>query len=285
MALLLAQNDEQVVSDDLTTVDWVVAAAVLVGSVIVAQIAKHFIAKALENAGLDQRVARAGARFASYLIVLGGIVFFLVHLGVKIGSLLAAFAALGVAVAFAVQDDLRNMWAGIQIQSRRPFKLGDQIATGDWVGTVEAINLRATTLRTPDGKQVAVPNGNVMLRGIDNRTTTPIRRTALTVGVAYDADLEHAQRILVVALRGVKEVEPEPEPEALVEEFGDSAINFAVRFWHGAENEEMWSARSAAAIAIKRALDEAAIDISFPQVEVSLRRPSEADDDGASGSS
>lgn len=265
MPLTIAQTDQQVVSESLTTADWVVAAAVLVGSVIAAQIVKRLVARAVEGAGGDERIARAVGRWVAYAIVLGGVVTFLVILGVRLGPLLATFAALGVAIAFALQDDLRNLWSGIQIQTRRPFKLGDEISTGEWQGTVEAVTLRAITLRTRDGKQVLIPNANVMLRGIDNRTVTPTRRTTLTVGVAYDTDLERAQRVLVDALGEVEEVEGLPEPTAFVEEFGESTINFAVRFWHGAETPAMWRARSAAAIAIKDALDAAEIEIAFPQ--------------------
>lgn len=265
MPLTIAQTDQEVVSESLTTADWVVAAAVLVGSVIAAQIVKRLVARAVEGAGGDERIARAVGRWVAYAIVLGGVVTFLVILGVRLGPLLATFAALGVAIAFALQDDLRNLWSGIQVQTRRPFKLGDEIATGEWQGTVEAVTLRAITLRTRDGKQVLIPNANVMLRGIDNRTVTPTRRTTLTVGVAYDTDLKRAQRVLVDALGEVEEVESMPEPTAFVEEFGESTINFAVRFWHEAETPSMWRARSAAAIAIKEALDAAEIEMAFPQ--------------------
>ncbi|MGB2851062.1 MAG: mechanosensitive ion channel family protein [Solirubrobacterales bacterium] len=278
MPLTIAQTDQQVVSESLTTADWVVAAAVLVGSVIAAQIVNRLVARAVEGAGGDERIARAVGRWVAYAIVLGGVVTFLVILGVRLGPLLATFAALGVAIAFALQDDLRNLWSGIQIQTRRPFKLGDEIATGEWQGTVEAVTLRATTLRTRDGKQVLIPNANVMLRGIDNRTVTPTRRTTLTVGVAYDTDLKRAQRVLVDALGEVEEVEGLPEPTAFVEEFGESTINFAVRFWHGAETPAMWRARSAAAIAIKDALDAAEIEIAFPQRTVWIQnRPGRGD--------
>ena len=267
MPLTIAQTD-QVVSDSLTTADWLIAATVLVGSVIAAQIVRRLVARAVEGQGAEKRIARAVGRWVSYAIVLGGVVSFLVILGVRLGPLLTAFAAFGVAIAFALQDDLRNLWSGIQIQTRRPFKLGDEIATGEWEGTVEAVTLRATTVRTRDGKHVLIPNSSVMLRGIDNRTVTPTGRTTLTVGVAYDTDLKRAQRMLVDALGEVEEVEGAPEPTAFVEEFGESTINFAVRFWHEAETPEMWRARSAAAIAIKEALDAAEIEMAFPQRSV-----------------
>ncbi len=273
MPLIIAQDDAQVVSESLTTADWVIAGAILAGSVIAALIVKRLVARASVQAGVEERVARAGGRLVSYLVVLAGIVAFLVILEVRLGPLFTAFAALSVAIAFALQDDLRNMWAGIQIQTRRPFKLGDEIATGEWQGVVESTSLRATTPRTRDGKQVAVPNANVMLRGIDNRTATPTRRTTLTIGVAYDTDLERAQRVLVDALREVEGLEPSPAPTAFVEEFGESTINFAVRFWHDSETPAMWRARSAAAMAIKAALDAAEIEMAFPQRALWIKKP------------
>jgi len=272
MLPLIVAQDDQVVSESLTTADWVIAAAVLVGSVIGAQLVKRLVRNAAEGAGVEHRTARAVGRWVSYVVALAGIVIFLVILGVQLGPLLAAFAALGVAIAFAIQDDLRNLWSGIQVQTRRPYKLGDEIATGEWQGIVEAINLRATTLRTRDGKSVEVPNANIMLRGIDNRTLTPTRRTTLAVGVAYDTDLERAQAILVDAVLGAEDVEAEPKPTAFVEAFNESTIDFAVRFWHGAGTPDMWRARSAAAIAIKKALDDAGIEMAFPQRTVWLKR-------------
>jgi small-conductance mechanosensitive channel len=167
------------------------------------------------------------------------------------------------------------MWSGIQIQTRRPFSLGDQISTGEWTGTVEVINLRSTTLRTADGKVVAVPNSNVMLRGIDNLTATPVRRTTLRVGVAYETDLERAQRVLVDAVRGVEEVDSSKDPEALVEKLGPTGVTFAVRFWHGAATSEMWRARSASAIAIKSALEGAGIEAPTPHQTVWIQQGSE----------
>jgi small-conductance mechanosensitive channel len=272
VSLILAQAQPQVVSDSLTTTDWIVAAAVLVGSVIAAQVVKRVVRRAAMGSGVDERVARLVGRWVSYAVVLAGVIAFVVLLGVRFGPLFTAFTALGVAVAFALQDDLRNLWSGIQIQLRRPFKLGDEIATGEWEGTVEVVNLRATTLRTRDGKEIEIPNANVMLRGIDNRTLTPTRRTTLTVGVAYDTDLERAQQVLLEALSDVEGVESAPAPTAFVEAFAESTIDFAVRFWHGAATPDMWRARSAAAMAIKSALDTAGIEMAFPQRTVRIRR-------------
>jgi small-conductance mechanosensitive channel len=275
LPLLIAQSDEQIVSESTRTEDWILATVVVVGSVILALVAKRLAARAVEGAGVEERVARTVGRWAEYLIVIAGIVAFLVILGVQLGPLFTAFAAVGIAVTFAIQDDLRNMWSGMQIQTRRPYSLGDQISTGEWEGTVEAIKLRSTTLRTPDGQEVVVPNANVMLRGIQNLTATPLRRTTLRVGVAYETDLEGAQRVLVDAVSGVEEVDSSRDAKALVEKLGPTGVTFAVRFWHGPSTEDMWNARSASAIAIKSALEDAGIQAPTPHQAVWIQQGSE----------
>ena len=284
LSIPIAQSDELIVSESTGTGDWILAAVILVASVILGQIAKRLVARVLERT-VDERVARAIGRWTGYAIVLAGVVAFLIILGVQLGPLLTVSAALGVAITFAIQDDLRNMWSGIQIQTRRPFSLGDQISTGEWTGTVEEINMRSTTLRTPDGKVLAVPNANVMLRGIDNLTATSVRRTTLTVEVAYDTDLERAQRVLVDAVRAVEEVDSSRDPEALVKKLDAGAIGgvtIAVRFWHGAETSDMWRARSASAIVIKSALEEAGIEAPTLEQVMWLRQGSGPSSEGGS---
>jgi small conductance mechanosensitive channel len=274
LSTLVAQSEE-IVPGSTSTEDWILATVILVGSVIGALIAKRLVARAVEGTGVDEAVARTVGRWAQYLIVIAGIVAFLIILGVQLGPLLTAFAAIGIAVTFAIQDDLRNMWSGMQLQARRPYNLGDQISTGEWTGTVEAIKLRSTTLRTPSGQEVVVPNANIMLRGIDNLSAEPVRRTTLRVGVAYETDLERAQRLLVDAVRGVEEVDSSKDPEALVEKLGPTGVTFAVRFWHGPLTEDMWSARSASAIAIKSALEEAGVQAPTPHQTVWIQQGSE----------
>jgi hypothetical protein len=125
--------------------------------------------------------------------------------------------------------------------------------------------LRTVEIRSYDGNTVLVPNKDVLQNPIVNYTRTPYRRTELVVGVAYDTDLERARQVLLGACGTVKEVREQPPPEAWVFEFGDSSINIALRYWHPADIASVWRVRSAVAIAVKRALDEAGMTIPFPQ--------------------
>jgi small-conductance mechanosensitive channel len=171
----------------------------------------------------------------------------------------------GLAFAFALQEILGNFVAGILLQVQRPITVGDQIVTNELEGEVKDVNLRAVELRTFDGETVFLPSSIVLQNPIVNWTKTPTRRTVLPVGVAYDTDLAEAQRVIVEAVSEIEEIEDHPEVQAFVEEFGDSSINFAVRFWHGATIVEAWRARDKAAQAIKVGFDDAGITIPFPQ--------------------
>ena len=110
-----------------------------------------------------------------------------------------------------------------------------------------------------------LPNADVLRNPIVNYTRTPVSRTELTVGVAYDTDLEQAREVLLGACRAADEVAEHPPPEAWVHEFAESSINIAVRYWHPADIASRWRVRNAVAVAVKRALDEAGMTIAFPQ--------------------
>ena len=141
----------------------------------------------------------------------------------RIGPLLAGLGILGIAAAFALQEILSNFASGLLLQTRRPFKVGDQIRTNDYEGSVVDVNLRSVELRTFDGETVYLPNSMVLQNPISNWTETPTRRSVLEIGVAYDADLDGAKRAMLDAVSGIRDVETEPRPEAYVYEFGESS--------------------------------------------------------------
>ena len=259
------QVPAEVLRDELTTGDWVTAGLVLVGSLVAAVAARRLLVRALAHGDAERGVAALAGRFAGYVVVLAGAVYALASLEVRIGPLLGALGIGGIALAFALQEILSNLVAGILLQVRRPFHRGDEIRSGDFEGVVRDIDLRVVRLRTYDGLEVFLPNAQVLGAPIVNITRKPNRRTALRVGVAYSSDLRQAQEVLVAAVAGAEQVLPHPAPEAWVEEFADSSIVFTVRFWHRSDIATTVRARSAASIAIKEGLDAAGVAIPFPQ--------------------
>lgn len=259
-----AAEDIPLVDDEVTLSDALQAAGVFLFSIAVAVLLRRLLVRAVDREA-GRHVGRVLGRLLSVVVVAVGAVYALGGLGVRIGPLLGALGVGGIAVAFAAQDILQNFVAGVLLQVRHPFRVGDQIGSSEYEGVVEDVNLRTTELTTYDGLTVYLPNAEVLKNPIVNYTRTPLNRTSLTVGIAYDADLEQARKVLLVACGAAEGVQASPPPEAWIEEFADSSVNVAVRYWHKADIASRWRVRSAVASSIKSALDEEGITIPFPQ--------------------
>ena len=263
----LAQEESDLVGSlqSLTLEDWVAAAIVLVVSFIASRIIRQVIVRAGTRRDARPNGIEILARFAAYAVFIGGVLFAISALGINLGPVLGLVGIFGLAIALAVQDIFSNFIAGIILLLRRPFRVGDEVGVGDHEGVVEDINLRVTIVRGPDGVAVLVPNADVLANAIINYTQRPVRRTTIGVGVAYGVDLVEARRALEASTASVEGVADDPAPSAFAHEFGDSSINFAVNFWHAAGVADEWAVRHEVAVAVKAGLDEAGIEIPFPQ--------------------
>ncbi|MDQ3353891.1 MAG: mechanosensitive ion channel family protein [Actinomycetota bacterium] len=268
----------------LTAADWITAAVILAGAIVLSRLVRALTARLVEQGDGARRTARLIGRSVGSLVVVIGVVYALQVLGVRLAPLLGALGIGGLALAFAAQTILENVFASLLLQSRRPFRAGDQIATNEIEGTVEDVNFRTVVLRTYQGEKVLVPCSLVLNAPITNFTVKGTRRTTLEVGVAYGTDLATAQRVLLEALTSVDGVRSQPPPEAWVEQFGESSIDFALRWWHAPDIATLWRVRSAAAMAVKSAFDGAGIEIPFPQRTLGFLSESRGGDDDGEGS-
>ena len=266
--MLLSASTPPVVilPNGVTAWDWIHAGIIVGVTVAIALLVRQTVRRARGDA--DRLIVRIIERVVVYVLVIVGAVYTLAALQVQIGPLLGALGIGGIALAFALQDTLQNMVAGIILQARRPFRRGDQVQIDRFEGVIEDIDLRNVSIVTFDGLNVFVPNKTVLENPIVNYTRTPTRRSELMVGVAYGTDLAHAQQVLVDAAAQTKDIEPSPPPSAWVTEFGESGINFAVQFWHAVDRASVWRARSDVAISIKGALDRTGVEVPFPQRSV-----------------
>ncbi|HVM40764.1 MAG TPA: mechanosensitive ion channel family protein [Acidimicrobiia bacterium] len=254
-----------ILPDRLAADDWIQAAAIFVAAIVLAILVRRIITRFVARGETERHAALVIGRFVSALIVAGGFVYALNALGVRLGPLLGALGIGGVALAFALQHVLENWFSAVLLQIRRPFRVGDQIVAEGFSGTVEDINFRAVVIRSVDGRRVHLPASTVVQNPFENLTAYGRRRTTLTVGLAYDADLGSARQVLLDAVASAEGVTAYPPPEAWVEQFGESSIDVAVRFWHPARIADEWRVRSNVAVAVKEALDAAGIAIPFPQ--------------------
>ncbi len=191
-------------------------------------------------------------------------------------DMLAGLGFFSVAAGFAFQDILENLLSGLLLILRQPFRSGDQITVGEISGTVQAITIRETRLKTFDGQLVLIPNRDVYKAVITVSTHFASRRVAFVVGVAYENDATEACRIIQAALAtGTPPDDAVPAPEAVVTQLGVSTVDIEARFWCGPQQHDVVLATDAAIRAVKTALDEAGVempaDIVVLQATPSLR--------------
>jgi len=180
---------------------------------------------------------------------------------VKPVDLLAGLGFFSVAVGFAFQDILENALSGVLLLFRQPFETGDQIEVQEQTGTVEAITIRETRIKTFDGQLVIIPNRDVYKGVIRVQTHYKDRRLSFVTGIAYENDAEEACSIIAEAISQVEGVAASPKPEALVNELGVSTVNIEVRFWAGPAQHESRMVLDTAIKKVKRALDHAGIEM------------------------
>ena len=257
--------EEEVLTGAVTLAEGIQGGAIFLGGILVAILVQRVLVRAIDRGDADRHIGLLVGRFLSVVIVSMAGVYALGVLGVRIGPLLGALGVGGIAVAFAAQDILQNLIAGVLLQIRRPLRIGEQVGTGEYEGTVRDVNLRTVVLDTYDGLTVYMPNAEVLKNPIVNYTRTPYNRTDLAIGVTYDTDLQQARRVLLEACGAVADVRDRPAPEAWVHAFGESSIDLVLRYWHPSDIASRWRVRNDVAIAAKSALDAAGITIPFPQ--------------------
>lgn len=246
----------------------VVAILIMVGFVYLSRLARRWSYRLLGRVS----EYRAVNRLLSTIVFVGGLVLgamvalTILNLDTAVASILGAAGILGLAIGFAAQNTVENLIAGIMISIRRPLREGDLVETNDVFGVVRVINLRATVILTGPGQFVYVPNREVLRSKLVNYSKLGQRRIDIECGVSYADDLEKAKRVAIAAIEELPDRIENEEVDLFYEEFGDSSINFVIRYWipftrsHG----EYLKARSEAVMAVKRAFDENDISIPFP---------------------
>ncbi len=232
----------------------------LYGSAWLARVA----ASAMERRKMDPELILLLRRVVRWTILILGLAQAAAELGFSITSLVAGLGIVGFTLGFALQDVAKNFVAGILLLLQQPFDIGDAIEVSGYSGTVLDITLRTTELRTWDGRNVLIPNGDVYVNSIVNFSRAKRRRVQLTVGVAYDADLDQVARVALEAISGIEGVLADPAPQVAFSTFGNSAIEFNAFYWIDVHVTDPRSAQDAGVRAIKGAFERAGIEIPYP---------------------
>ena len=220
---------------------------------------------------LPRGVPYAASNAMHYAVLLLGFFMAIMAAGVDMGRFAIIGGALGVGVGFGLQNVVNNFVSGLILLFERPVKIGDRVEVADVTGIIERIGIRSSTVRTPDGAEVIVPNANLISDRVTNWTLSDRRRRIIVpIGVAYGIDPERVLELLLSVARGHQNIAAEPEPQALFTAHGESSLDFELRVWTEELNDWV-RIRSDLSVAVNRALTEADIEIPFPQRDLHLR--------------
>lgn len=193
------------------------------------------------------------------------------HFGVDAASIVALLGSAGVAIGLAVQGSLSNLAGGVLILILKPFKVGDYIIEGvsNMEGTVSEIQIFYTKLVTGDNKVIVLPNGNLANNSLVNVTAAKCRRLDILIGISYDADIKKAKEALEQVLVDEPKVLADKDRRVVVDELADSCVKLLVRCWF--LNEDYWDGKWRITEGCKYALDNAGIEMSYPQMDVHVK--------------
>ncbi len=214
------------------------------------------------------KLARWGVLMLAGLSCLG-------YFGVETTSFAAVLGAAGFAVGLAFQGTLSNFAAGAMLLLFRPFKVGDVVNLNGQLGKVDEIELFTTTLDTFDNRRIILPNSDVFGSTIENITYHPLRRVDVEVGAAYDADIDTTRTALERAITNTQGVLTNPEPAVVLLSLGASSVDWSVRAW--APTGDYATVKQALLRSVKNSLDDEGIGIPFPQMDIHIQQPGEAD--------
>ena len=189
------------------------------------------------------------------------------------GKFLTVFGIGSVAIGFAFKEVFENFLAGVVILLRDTIELGDFVECGDIRGEVERITVRDTHIRQTDGQRVVLPNAELFKNPVRIVTDRDRRRIRIVCGVAYDEDVDAAREVIEKAVREGETVDADRPVQVFAREFGASSIDFEICWWTGAKPIDERRSRDEVVARVKRALDEAGIEIPFPYRTLTFKEP------------
>lgn len=265
---VIASAANDMVNDFIVRLPYfMVAVVVLLVFWLLSLIFKSVVSKLLSKSHTHRNLVRVFQRIGGALIFFIGLMIAMVIAipGFTPAKLVGALGIGSVAIGFAFKDIFQNLLSGILLLLSEPFRIGDQIVSGEFEGTVEDIKVRATTIRTYDGRQVVIPNSQLYTSALTVNTAYKRRRLELTVGIGYEDDIRKAKEVILQALEKAESVSKLAEPSVVATEFGASSIDLKVRWFinDGTQANKVTSIHEVI-VEIKDQLDAAGVNIPFP---------------------
>ncbi len=254
----------------ISVISILISVAAIIATLYVAKYIGRMINHALMKRGVDSGIRDSIDKFSRYIILFLGVLLALDNLGISINSLAAVGAVLMVGIGFGLQNIAQNFISGIIILMERPIKVGDIIKVGSSSGRVIDIRVRSSVIQTRDDVTIIIPNSKVISEEVisDSYSGQQIRQH-IGVGVAYGSPVEKVMTLLAQAALSHPKVMKEPPPKAIFSNFGDSSLDFDLRFWC----MDLWTVETVCSdirVEIDRLFRENKITIPFPQRDLHI---------------
>ncbi len=239
---------------------------------LISRLLRFFLEEeAMPRFSLPQGVPATISRLTHYTVLLFGFLIAITAAGLGLDRITLLTGAFGVGIGFGLQNIVNNLVSGLILLFERPLKIGDQIQIDDFVGKVTSIGFRSSVIRTFEGAEMIVPNGNLISETVINWTLSDqLRRAEINVGVAYGTDPRRVLDLLVEVAKQHPDIISEPPPIAVFHGFGESSLDFSLRAWTNTVDRFI-TIRSELTVSVNAALVEAGIEIPFPQRDLHFR--------------
>ena len=246
-----------------TVLEAVILAAV---GILLIRIVLKIINKALSKSKLEKaghNLVRAVASTVMYVLLA---LMVASSLGIDVTGVVALASVVSLAVSLALQDLLSNLVGGFTLLYTHPFSAGDYVEIAGQGGTVAEVGMTYTKLTTPDNKIISIPNSAVVSAQIVNYTVGGIRRVDISISASYDAPAQKVIDTLLSCAKGSYVLTEPAAPMAALTGYGDSAINYQLRFW--VNGDDYWTATFEVNQMLQEVFASNGIEMTYPHLNV-----------------
>ncbi|MGD8785309.1 MAG: mechanosensitive ion channel, partial [Thioalkalispiraceae bacterium] len=240
----------------------IAAIAIFIIGKIIAKVIVKGTRKLMDKANVDKTLSDFLGNIFQAILMVVVVIAALEQLGVNTTSVLAVFAAAGLAIGLAFKDSLSNFAAGIMLIMFKPFKSGDFVETAGVSGIIEHVRIFNTVMRTGDNREITVPNSHIYSDIITNYSARDTRRIDMTIGIGYEDNIGKAKSIIEDIISKDNRLLEDPAPTIMLMELGESSIDIAVRPW--VKSDDYWVTRADLLQTIKERFDAEGISIPYP---------------------
>jgi len=260
---LWADNQSAIIAGALNVLYAIVI--LMIGMAVIRKVVNVF-RNVLRKRGVDETLLPTLLGITRAMLVVVLLIAVTQTVGIDTTGLVAILGAAGLAIGLALQGSLANFAGGILILVLKPFKNGDVINVNGETGSVQAISVVTTTMKTPDNRVIYMGNGSVAGATIINFTQEEDRRLDLVFGIGYEDDFDKAKEIILKIAADDDRIFSDPEPFARVGNLGDSSVDITTRLW--LKGSDYWAVNFDMIEKVKKAFDGAGISIPYPQRDI-----------------